>query len=130
MTLILPLNLVIGATPQSCAFRQRWMEDVRIERIINFGDVRRLLFPAAKHPCAVVRARPRSTGESIISLGNEAVEYWTPKTDVSLALGRLALHAVDRKVLSSREVYEKPYLLITNYWGEGETSNCSGGFSS
>ncbi len=118
VTLILPLNLVIGATPQSCAFRQRWMEDVRIERIINFGDVRRLLFPAAKHPCAVVRARPRSTGESIISLGNEAVEYWTPKTDVSLALGRLALHAVDRKVLSSREVYEKPYLLITNYWGE------------
>lgn len=118
VTLILPLNLVIGATPQSCAFRQRWMEDVRIERIINFGDVRRLLFPAAKHPCAVVRARPRPVDENVISLGDEVIEYWTPKTDVSLALGRLALHAVDRKMLSSREIYEKPYLLITSYWGE------------
>ena len=118
VTLILPLNLVIGATPQSCTFRQRWMEDVRIERIINFGDVRRLLFPAAKHPCAVVRVRPRPGGENVISLGDEAIDYWTPKTDVSLALGRLALHAVDRKMLSSREIYEKPYLLITAYWGE------------
>jgi hypothetical protein len=56
--------------------------------------------------------------ESTISLGDETIEYWTPKADVSLALGRLALHAVDRKVLNAREVYEKPYLLITSYWGE------------
>ena len=118
VTLIMPLNLIIGATPQSCAFRQRWLEDARIDRIINFGDVRRLLFPAAKHPCAVVRARPRPRTERVISLADEAVEYWTPKTDVSLALGRLALHAVDRKILSAREIYQRPYLLISSYWGE------------
>ena len=118
ITLIMPLNLVIGATTRSCTFRQRWLQDVRIERIINFGDVRRLLFPAAKHPCAVVRARRRPPDEAVISLGDEAVEYWTPKTDVSLALGQLALHAVDRKMLSAREIYEKPYLLISSYWGE------------
>jgi hypothetical protein len=118
ITLIMPLNLVIGATSQSCTFRQRWIEDVRIERIINFGDIRRLLFPAAKHPCAVVRARPRPSAEGVIPLGDESIEYWTPKTDVSLALGRLALHAVDRKILSTREVYEEPYLLISSYWGE------------
>ncbi|WP_186057090.1 HsdM family class I SAM-dependent methyltransferase [Burkholderia gladioli] len=118
VTLIMPLNLIIGATSQSCDFRQRLLEDARIERIINFGDVRRLLFPAAKHPCAVVRAKPRPKEEATISLANEAVEYLTPKSDVSLALGRLALHAVDRKVLRAREVYEKPYLLISAYWGE------------
>jgi hypothetical protein len=118
VTLIMPLNLVIGATPQSCAFRQRWIEEARIDRIINFGDVRRLLFPAAKHPCAVVRVRPRLIADQVISLSDEMIEYWTPKTDVSLALGRLALHAVDRKVLSAHEVYEKPYLLISSYWGE------------
>lgn len=118
VALIMPLNLVIGASSQSCAFRQRILEEARIERIINFADVRRLLFAAAKHPCAVVRARPRPKEELTISLGDETVEYWTPKADVSLALGRLALHAVDRKVLSSREIYEKPHLLITSYWGE------------
>lgn len=118
IALILPLNLVIGATKQSSSFRQRWLEDVCIERIINFGDVRRLLFPAAKHPCAVVRVRSRSKDECVIALGDEAVEYWTPKTDVSLALGRLALHAADQKILTAREIYEKPYALISSYWGE------------
>ena len=118
VTLIMPLNLVIGATSQSCDFRQRWLEDARIERIINFGDVRRLLFPAAKHPCAVVRARPRPQVEGVIALGDEEIEYWVPKTDVSLALGRLALHAVDRKLLSACDIYAKPYLLISAYWGE------------
>lgn len=118
VALILPLNLVVGATKQSCEFRQRWMEEAYIDRIINFGDVRRLLFPAAKHPCAVVRARPRPPSEETISLARETVEYWTPKADVSLALGRLALHAVDRKLLRARDVYERPHLLISSYWGE------------
>lgn len=118
VALIMPLNLVIGATPQSCAFRKRWLEDARIERIINFGDARRLLFPAAKHPCAVVRARPRPQTEGTIALADEQVEYWAPKTDVSLALGRLAIHTVDRKLLNARDIYAKPYLLISAYWGE------------
>ncbi len=118
VTLIMPLNLVVGATSQSSDFRQRWLEEARIERIINFGDVRRLLFPAAKHPCAVVRARPRPQAEGVIALADEEVEYWAPKTDVSLALGRLALHAVDRKLLTARDIYAKPYLLISAYWGE------------
>lgn len=118
ITLIMPLNLVVGATSQSCEFRQRWLEDVRIDRIINFADVRRLLFAAAKHPCAVVRVRPRPKVEGVIELASESVEYWAPKTDVSLALGRLALHPLDRKVLSAREIYSKPYLLISAYWGD------------
>lgn len=118
VAMILPLNLVVGATSQSCEFRKRWFEDARVERIINFGDVRRLLFPAAKHPCAVVRARPRPQVEGVIALAEEQVEYWVPKTDVSLALGRLALHAVDRKLLTARDIYAKPYLLISAYWGE------------
>jgi hypothetical protein len=118
VTLIMPLNLIVGATSQSNDFRQRWLEESHIERIINFGDVRRLLFPAAKHPCAVVRARPRPQVEGTIPLGDEEVEYWAPKTDVSLALGRLALHAVDRKLLTAKDIYSKPYLLISAYWGE------------
>lgn len=118
LALIMPLNLIIGASSQSCAFRQRLLEDATVERIINFADVRRLLFPAAKHPCAVIRARPRAKTEMTIALTDEVIEYWTPKTDISLALGRLALHAVDRKTLRASDVYESPYLLISSYWGE------------
>ena len=118
VALILPLNLVLGASGQSCDFRRRLLEEARIEKIINFADVRRLLFPAAKHPCAIVKLKPRSLSDEVISLADETIEYWTPKADVSLALGRLALHASDLKRVSSSEVYDRPYLLITSYWGE------------
>jgi len=118
IVLIMPLNLVAGATKQSCEFRQRWLEEAQIDRIINFADVRRLLFPAAKHPCAIVRARPRPRNEGVVFPSGEIIEYWTPKTDVSLALGRLAMHAVDRKLVLTREVYSHPYALISHYWGE------------
>ena len=118
IVLIMPLNLVIGATEQSCEFRQRWLEEAQIDRIINFADVRRLLFPAAKHPCAIVRARPRPRTEGVVFPSDETIEYWAPKTDVSLALGRLAMHAVDRKTIPTRDVYSQPYTLISHYWGE------------
>jgi hypothetical protein len=118
IALIMPLNLITGATPQSTAFRRRWLEEAKLERIINFADVRRLLFPAAIHPCAVVRARPRPTSAGSIPLADEAVEYWTPKTDVSLALGRLTVHAVDRKTVFANEIYDAPYALISRYWGD------------
>ena len=118
VVLIMPLNLIIGASQQSIGFRRRLLLDAFVERIVNFADVRRLLFPAAKHPCAVVRARPRPQIEGTIALSDETVEYWTPKTDVSLALGRLALHAIDRKPISAQAIYDKPYVLISSYWGE------------
>jgi hypothetical protein len=119
ITLIMPLNLITGATQQSVDFRRRWLEEVKIDRIVNFADVRRLLFPAAIHPCAVVRAQPRPEGQINIPLADEVIQYWTPKTDVSLALGRLAVHAVDQKVLFASEVYDTPYALISRYWGDG-----------
>jgi hypothetical protein len=118
IVLIMPLNLMIGATHQSTQFRQRWLEEVQIERVINFGDVRRLLFPESRHPCAVVRVRPRAQDEEIVFPTTEVIEYWTPKTDVSLALGRLALYAIDRKQIRSVDAYEMPYLFISSYWGE------------
>ena len=118
VVLIMPLNLMVGASAQSIGFRRRLFLDACIERIVNFADVRRLLFPAAKHPCAVVRTRPRPQIEGAIALSNETIEYWTPKTDVSLALGRLSLHAIDRKLISAQAIYDKPHLLISSYWGE------------
>lgn len=50
------------------------------------------------------RMKPSSTGRQ--------------KTDVSLALGRLAVHAVDRKTVFANEIYEAPYALISRYWGD------------
>lgn len=123
IVLIMPLNLMVGATKQSCEFRQRWLEEARIYRVINFADVRRLLFPAAKHPCAIVRARPRPRVEGAVFPNAELIEYWTPKADMSLALGRIAIHEADQKRLLTRDVYGQPYALVSHYWGDKRDVN-------
>jgi hypothetical protein len=118
VALIMPLNMIIGATSQSLAFRQRWLADVQLVRIINFADVRRILFSAAQHPCAVVLARKRPATGGRLPLADEAVDYWGPKADVTLALGVLALPAIDRKRLNAKQVHQEPYVLISRYWGD------------
>lgn len=115
IVLLLPLNLVISKT--KLEFRQRWLQLVNIERIINLADIRHLLFPNSVHPCAVVSAKCRSQAEGLIFDDDESMEYWVPKADASLALGRLTMHVSDRAILSSRQFYSDPDLLIAYYWG-------------
>ena len=110
ITLILPIKLFTSKTSKN--FIERWLEMVRIERIINFSDIRRLLFPTSVHPCAVVTAIPRTK-----SSAGETIEYWTPKSDMSLALGRIALHACDCKTIFTAQVLSDNTILQTLYWG-------------
>jgi hypothetical protein len=62
-------------------FQEAWFGVVSVDRIVDFADLRRLLFPGAKHPCVAVRysAGPPSRGAT--------VSYETPKTGVASQLG-------------------------------------------
>jgi hypothetical protein len=114
IALILPLNLVIGT--ESLNFRQDLLSIMRIERIINFADLRFLLFPKAHNACALVIGQPRLVQDGPLFEPNERIEYWTPKTDTSLSLGRIAISTEDRSWVSPLEVYEKRSTLIRRYW--------------
>jgi len=114
IVLILPLNLVIGT--ESLNFRQDLLAVMRIERIINFADLRFLLFPNAHNACAMIVGQSRPNKDGPLFRPNERIEYWTPKTDTSLALGRLAISSEDRSWVSPAEVYEKRSALIRRYW--------------
>ena len=122
IVLILPLNIIIGATKPSVTFRKEWLNRVHIHRIFNFADIRRLLFPNANHPAAVVVCSPRKDSPEFYAHGDETFEYWSPKADVSLALGRLAIHASDRSFHFVRKIAEEPSLLIQHYWGNKHDS--------
>jgi hypothetical protein len=114
IVLILPLNLIIGT--ESLSFRQDLLGIMRIERIINFADLRFLLFPNAHNACALVVGQPRLIQDGPLFGPGEKIEYWTPKTDTSLALGRLAISSEDRSWVSPIEVYDKRSALIRRYW--------------
>lgn len=113
--LILPISIL--AAPTSAAFFKNWLDHYRIETLINFGDLRKLLFNTAKQPCAVVVGRPR--GDTLLGQipGTETFEYWVPKADVSFAFGRLTLHSSDRHVLQTRAVRQDNELLTSLFWG-------------
>jgi hypothetical protein len=113
--LILPIS--IFAAPTSAAFFKTWLDKYQIETLINFGDLRKLLFNKAKQPCAVAVGRPRVETSIGQIPGKETFEYWVPKADVSFAFGRLTLHSSDRHVLQTRVVRQDSELLTSLFWG-------------
>ncbi len=113
--LILPVS--IFAAPTSAAFFKTWLDYYRVETLINFGDLRKLLFNTAKQPCAVAVARPRVETSLGQIPGTETFEYWVPKADVSFAFGRLTLHGSDRHVLQTQVVRQDNELLTSLFWG-------------
>ncbi|MDE2466087.1 MAG: N-6 DNA methylase, partial [Alphaproteobacteria bacterium] len=108
---ILPVSLF--AAPTSQRFVADWLKRFELQRLINFGDLRKLLFQKAKQPTMVALARLRPEGTTIA----EQVEYWAPKADVSFAFNRLTMHGNDRQDISARALTINNEILTTLYWG-------------
>ena len=111
---ILPVSIL--AAPSSRKFMREVLARYEIETLINFGDVRKLLFAAARQPCVVMVARPRPA-DQVAPAPTETIEYWVPKADLSLAFGRLTLHGSDRHRLRAQSLAHSNELLTTLFWG-------------
>lgn len=116
VVLILPISLLLA--PTSRPFVRDWLRIARPDLVINFGDLRRQLFPDAKHGCAIVVARPREAAGRVPA--DELFDYWSPKVDVSLAFGRLALHSGDRHRVPTQHWWEDNLCLRILTWGSRE----------
>lgn len=110
--LILPVTQFLAPTSES--FLRGWLQRFRPIRLINFGDLQQLIFSSASNSCVVVVASPRHSEAIPIE---ETFEYWVPKADVSLALGRLTLQSGDRYRLQTQAVYDNRSRLVTLMWG-------------
>lgn len=111
--LILPVSIM--AAPTSQKFIRTWLSNFKLKTVINFGDLRKVLFDNAKQPSLVVVAEPRAVDSQRASV--EPFDYWAPKADVSLAFGRLTLHGCDRHVVNSAHLYSDNSILTTLFWG-------------
>ena len=56
-------------------FQKQWFQAVTVDRIVNFSDLRFVLFSKAVHPCVGIRFR------SIQPEQSDQIRYETPKTD-------------------------------------------------
>ncbi|MFC7288216.1 N-6 DNA methylase [Herminiimonas glaciei] len=110
--------LILNAKPflsrSSQPFLTQWLRDWKLSRLINFSDIRKLLFPAASHPCVVAVGSPRANEPMS---GAEEFEYWVPKSDVSLAFGRLTIHGIDRQRVQTSAIARDNQRLRSFFWG-------------
>jgi hypothetical protein len=115
LCLILPMSLLLA--PTSATFVRDWLHRVRIDRMINFGDLKELMFETARYSCVVVRAGLRPDPEERIPAA-ETFDYVVPKADISLAFGRLAVHSSDRHVVQTQTIAIDNQELVTRMWGD------------
>jgi len=117
---ILPVSLL--AAPSSKNFVRDLLDRYRVEKLINFGDVRKLLFSSARQPTLVMVATPRSP-DQLAPARDEQIDYWTPKADVSLAFGRLTIHGADRSRIRAQSIAYSNELLTTLFWGNSHDAS-------
>jgi hypothetical protein len=118
VALILPITPFVSGERTQREFRAHLLGRYKIERIVNFADMRRLIFADAVHPFVVLIASPRPVDERFTSIEMESFEYWTPKTDISLAFGRLTVHGGDRADLPVSALIDDDPQLAIRYWGD------------
>lgn len=110
--LIMPAGAFVRQ--QHREFLEQWLQRVRVRRLINFSDLRMLLFPGAKHPCMVVVAERPAAGTD---LSPKIFDYLTPKADLGLLYNRLTLHASDYRRLPQSQLLVNPHAVQALYWG-------------
>lgn len=126
VALILPSNLFASGDATQRQFRAHLIGRLRIRQIVNFADMRRLIFADSAHPFVVITAEARRSDERFQSIEGERFEYWTPKADISLALGRLIIHGADRALLPTQALLDPTPQLSIRYWGSQTDLNLLG----
>ena len=81
LCLILPMTLLLKSTSQD--FMAAWLMRVRPQRIINFGNLKELLFDDGRAACAVVLAERRAPDHASIR-GDETFDVLHPKLTSAL----------------------------------------------
>lgn len=115
--LILPVNMFLSAEGTRRAFRAGLLGRYHIRRVVNFADMRYLLFSDARHPFVVLVADARDRDETA-DISDETFAYETPKADIALAFGRLGLHGDDTTVLPASTLIDRTAQLALRYWGD------------
>lgn len=99
-------------------FQREWLNSLSVERIVNFSDLRFVLFSRAVHPCVLIRFG------ALASSPADTILYESPKTDaLSQKGGSVHIREDDIAILSIkdilREAEEKnaPFMWKLYFWG-------------
>ena len=114
--LLLPVGQLLGDT--SVKFVTRLMWRYQPLRIINFGDLQGLLFPAASHACHLFVGQRRQDHDRLVLPFRETFDYCVPKADFTVSLGHFTLQSADLHRLQTVSVVDDPQRLVRLMWGD------------
>lgn len=93
--------------------RSRLFRDSQVKVVVDFSDLRRLLFPSATRSASLVIARKSGSSSSVPYV----FEYLTPKANPNLFTERfIALGNVNRKLIRSKEIKRNGLALKQRLW--------------
>ena len=105
--LLVSAKAMLNARSTSEAFRGQWLQEVKLERVINFSHVRRDFFETAVAPFMMVRFRKATQP------ANGMVIYETARPVPSGRRGSPALARLDRQIVSQASLQARSYLWKT-----------------
>jgi hypothetical protein len=106
-TLLVSAKVLFNVRTKSRAFRCQWLNAARLERVVNFSQVRRDFFEHAISPFALVRFR-RANGSP-----DGPVIYETARPVPRARRGSAALARLDRRVVDQRSLRDHDHLWKT-----------------
>jgi len=114
--LLLPTAVLLGKTDK---FQAEWFRHVTVERVINFSDLRFVLFADAIHPGIAVRFNKTNA-----DIAKSKIRYESPKVDIRSHRGG-AVHIYEEDVktirlselLANAQSNEASGVWKTRFWG-------------
>ncbi len=106
------MGFLHNQSKDAVAARRQLAETARLLRVVNFADLRFQLFDSAVRPAALMILSPGSEGAH-----GYRFDYWTPKADLNLRMGRvITLRSADKGSVSSRQLAEDPFVFKRRLW--------------
>ncbi|MFC1782703.1 class I SAM-dependent DNA methyltransferase [Planctomycetota bacterium] len=114
--LLLPTAVLLNEHTNK--FQEKWLRSFTVDRVVNFSDLRFVLFAGAVHPCAAIRfSNTKPTNDLNI-------QYETPKTDIrSQKGGSVYIREEDAISLAIKDILYAatkggaPVIWKSRYWG-------------
>jgi hypothetical protein len=114
--LLLPTAVLLNKTDK---FQAAWFSQVTVEKVVNFSDLRRVLFADAIHPGIAVRFNKTTP-----DIAKDRIRYESPKTDIRSQVGG-AVYIYDEDIktirlselLSKAQSKEAARVWKTQFWG-------------
>lgn len=114
--LLLPTAVLLNKNTNK--FQEQWLKSVTVERVINFSDLRHILFSGAAHPCVAIRFQASKSDYE------DELIYETPKTDIrSQKGGPVYIREEDTTNLRLKDILNAaikgtaPAIWKSHFWG-------------